>query len=355
MGIILYLKKLVKKIYSFFLGKTTKDSKEEVIPTGFDKTLHKKILLALLANTQGIGYNSLRAVYPILDLDYRTFTQTQFIAQLPSDLRNKELIMKSLQHPNLELYEKIKKRYFSYRKNGTHFIVDKEHAFPANLSRIKRPAYWLFVQGELSLLQSKKIIAVVGTRRPSPWSLEITQRLTEFLVSNDYVILSGLAPGIDSMAHATAVKKQGKTIAVLGHGVEVKLSYENSKLKDEILDTGGAVITEYFPKTSYSRNNFILRNRIQTAIALGVVPIECKKHSGTTHTVNYALEQNKKLFTIIYDNVYEKQNDVYQLMKYNRKHIFSLPLEYPEMMAYLTNNDMQYDTVNEKSQLSLDL
>lgn len=352
MNIIAFLHKIIelfKKLYFLIFPKP------KVVVEESEHILEKKILLATLANTAGIGHHGLRGIYPILDLDFRTLTPIQIVARLPYNLHNKELIANELHTPNYKLRERIKKRYFAYKNSGTQFIIDKENKFPGHLRNLEQRPYWIFVQGDASLLQLENIIAIIGTRKPSPWSLEITQCLTEYLVSKGFIILAGLAPGIDFMAHITTVKKGGKTIAVLGHGVEEKLSYTSLRLRDEIIEAGGTIVTEYFPRVSYSRKNFVLRNRIQTALSHAVIPIECKKHSGTMHTINYALAQKKKLFTIIYKGVKEKQNDIYQIMKLNSKPIFEIPRDYNTMLNHITNREGEVGQKEKDSQLALDL
>jgi len=363
MGIIELWHNGLKKLRKFFLRfhkkpvviSKEKESGIEIEIKETDQAFKKKILLAALANTRGIGYYSLRSIYPILKLNCKTLTSIEIINRLPKDLRNKGLIAQKLLSPDIELLEKTKERYHAHKLNGIQFYFEEEEIFPPNLRHIKRPPYWLFVQGNVSILHADNIVAIIGTRKPSSHSLKTTQMLVEFLISKGFIILSGLARGIDSVAHTVTIKGGGKTIAVLGHGVYVSLSKESLKLRDEIIDTGGAVITEYFPNVRYSRDTFILRNRIQTALSSTVIPIQCKIHSGTAHTINYAIEQKKKLFTIIHRSIRENKNDVYQIMELNDKPIFYLPRDYEVMTKYLMNREEKLGQKGSNTQLSLDL
>jgi DNA protecting protein DprA len=142
------------------------------------------------------------------------------------------------------------------------------------------------------------IAAVVGTRNPTDHGLEAARRLSVTLARSGCIILSGLAEGIDAAAHQTAVDYGAPTVAVLGHGVDVVFPASTSRLRREIVDSGGAVVSEYLPNDSYTRERFVQRNRIQAALSKTVAVVEGKAKSGTAHTMRFARQMGREAFGV---------------------------------------------------------
>lgn len=170
--------------------------------------------------------------------------------------------------------------------------------FPKRLNDLPTPPAWLFIEGDPELLHQENVIAVVGTRKPSKGGVEASKRLAVHLAQNDVVILSGLAEGIDAVAHQAAVDFRVPTVAVLGHGFEVVFPAGTAGLRQEIVKSGGAVISEYLPNDSYTRDRFVHRNRLQAALSAAVGVVEGESRSGTAHTVRFARQLGRGLFGV---------------------------------------------------------
>ncbi|MEK7192267.1 MAG: DNA-processing protein DprA, partial [Patescibacteria group bacterium] len=140
--------------------------------------------------------------------------------------------------------------------------------------------------------------AIVGTRRATMAGKEIAKKLAYGLSKNDLVIVSGLAIGIDTSAHEGAVEAGGKTIAVLACGLDRIYPAQNSSLSKEILELGGAIVSEYPAGTDSFPKNFIERNRIISGMSLGVIVVEAPEKSGALATVRFAVEQNRDVFVV---------------------------------------------------------
>ena len=145
---------------------------------------------------------------------------------------------------------------------------------------------------------SSPAIAVIGTRHPTPYGLGMAERLSQDLANCGLVIISGLARGIDSMAHKGAIQARGRTIAVFGTGVDVIYPRENRKLSEQILELGGALVSEFPLATGPNPHNFPLRNRIISGLSRGVLVVEAGEFSGTRITTRCALEQCREVFAV---------------------------------------------------------
>ena len=165
------------------------------------------------------------------------------------------------------------------------------------LLKIKSPPERLYVEGNLKLL-NKTGIAIVGSRNCSEYGWIQAKKFAEALSRNGICIISGLAIGIDSIAHSSAMFNIGNTIAVLGSGFNNIYPKENQKLYEKILENDGCIISEYSPDTKVNTKNFPRRNEIISAISLGVLVVEAGYRSGSTITANNAFKQGKKVFAI---------------------------------------------------------
>ncbi len=173
----------------------------------------------------------------------------------------------------------------------------KENAYPKELLKLKSPPVNLYVEGNLELL-NKQIIAIVGSRNCSEYGWKQAKKFSTALSQNGICIISGLAIGIDSVSHMSAMNNIGKTIAVLGAGFNNIYPKENRELFNKILENNGCIISEYPPEEKVNTKNFPRRNEIISALALGVLVIEAGHRSGSTITANLAFKQRKKVFAI---------------------------------------------------------
>ncbi|MGB9205291.1 MAG: DNA-processing protein DprA [Terriglobales bacterium] len=169
--------------------------------------------------------------------------------------------------------------------------------YPARLKEIYDPPVALFVKGSVEVL-AQPGIAMVGTRHPTPYGSGMAERLSTDLASRGLVIISGLARGVDTASHRGAVAAKGKTVAVLGTGIDVMYPKENSRLAEQIVALGGALITEFPVGTSPTPQNFPIRNRIISGMSAGVLVVEAAEYSGTRITSRCALEQNRDVYAV---------------------------------------------------------
>ncbi|TFG98429.1 MAG: DNA-protecting protein DprA [Calditrichales bacterium] len=177
-----------------------------------------------------------------------------------------------------------------------HFLTYWDKDYPQRLRTIYDPPLLLFYKGNLSVFDEKGI-GVVGMRNPSLYGITITERLCRDLTRNGLVIISGLARGIDTVAHQAAVSNGGRTIAVLGSGMDQIYPKENLPLARKI-EENGVVISEYPPGTKPDMGNFPRRNRIISGLSIGILVTEAAQKSGALITAYQALEQNREVFAV---------------------------------------------------------
>jgi DNA processing protein len=178
----------------------------------------------------------------------------------------------------------------------TRVITRWDREYPANLRDIYDPPAILFMRGQI-VPEDGRAVAIVGTRNPSRYGREIAETLARELAEGGVTIVSGLARGIDTVCHAAALKAGGRTIGVLGCGIDVNYPKENAALMGEIADSG-AVITEFRPGIRPLATNFFRRNRIVSGLSRGVVVVEASRNSGSLITAEHALDQNRDVFAV---------------------------------------------------------
>lgn len=169
--------------------------------------------------------------------------------------------------------------------------------YPERLKEIYDPPPVLWVRGDARLL-SRPSIAVVGTRHPTPYGSGIAEMLSRDLAARRLLIVSGMARGIDSCAHRGALAARMPTVAVWGTGIDVVYPKENKKLAEEILATGGAIVSEVPMGTFPAPQNFPRRNRILSGLSVAVLVVEASENSGTRVTARCAAEQNRDLYAV---------------------------------------------------------
>jgi DNA processing protein len=168
--------------------------------------------------------------------------------------------------------------------------------YPPLLKQIPDAPLLLYVRGDVSVL-SRYAVAMVGSRRPSAYGSSVAHRLAHDLAERQLVVTSGLARGVDSASHRGALEAKGKTVAVLGSGIDVIYPRENKKLADDIAQSG-ALVSEFPLGTGPTPQNFPIRNRIISGLSLGVVVVEAAEYSGSLITARLALEQNREVYAV---------------------------------------------------------
>ncbi|HEV2709852.1 MAG TPA: DNA-processing protein DprA [Edaphobacter sp.] len=180
---------------------------------------------------------------------------------------------------------------------GGSILTQGEEAYPEQLREIYDPPSVLWIRGNVDLL-ARPGIAVVGTRHPSPYGAGMAEMLSRDLANRRLVILSGMARGVDTAAHKGALDAGGKTVAVWGTGIDVIYPKENKKLAENIVASGGTIVSEYPLGTFPAPQNFPIRNRILSGMSVGVLVIEAAEYSGTRITARCAMEQNRDVYAV---------------------------------------------------------
>lgn len=181
-------------------------------------------------------------------------------------------------------------------KADCQLVAYSSEAYPPLLREIPDPPLLLYVRGDVQVLREHGL-AVVGSRRPSAYGLQVARRLSHDLAERNLVIVSGLARGIDSAAHHGALEAKGKTVAVQGRGMDAIYPSENKRLAEKIAESG-AVISEFPLGTGPTPENFPIRNRIISGLSLGVLIVEASEYSGSLITARLAAEQNREVFAV---------------------------------------------------------
>jgi DNA processing protein len=205
-----------------------------------------------------------------------------------------EPLMSALQAPNWKQLE----RCLRWRdKKGRDILHWRDPRYPRLLREIASPPLILFIEGDTSILQNPQV-AMVGARQATPTGLETAYGLANELAQHGFVITSGLARGIDGASHKGCLSLAGKTIAVLGSGLANVYPSCHQRLAQQIVEKGGALVSEFFPDSPPKAEHFPRRNRIISGMSLGVVVVEAALRSGSLITVRYALEQGREVFAV---------------------------------------------------------
>jgi DNA processing protein len=198
-----------------------------------------------------------------------------------------------------------------------HLLTLRDPLYPPLLAEIHDPPPFLYYQGCPSP-QDRGVMALVGSRNGSPYGIKVTERLAYSLAQQGLTIASGLARGIDTAAHEGALVAKGRTVAVLGSGLDQLYPPENRKLADRIAATG-MICSEFPPGTLPERQNFPVRNRIISGLSLGVVIVEAGLRSGSLITARLALEQGREVFAVPGSIESFKSSGTHRLIKQGAK------------------------------------
>lgn len=211
------------------------------------------------------------------------------------DVRDIENSTAPITEGDLAASEKI---IMSAADEGAELMTVLDEEYPQNLRLVYDRPPFIFVRGTL-VPEDSRAVAVVGTRTASSDGIEMASRLATELVDRDVTVLSGLALGIDGAAHRAALEAGGRTIAVLGTGVSAPVyPAKHGELTHEIVHSGGALISQFWPWASPSRYSFPMRNRTMSGMALGTVVIEAGKTSGARQQARIATEHGKRVFLV---------------------------------------------------------
>ncbi len=188
-------------------------------------------------------------------------------------------------------WEKLEKQHLN-------FVTLQEPTYPALLKEISFPPQGLYFQGNLSVISSPLCLSIVGTRKMSSYGKLVLEKLLPDLISTGFVIISGLALGVDTLSHRLTLQNHGQTAAILGTGLDRIFPTLNTRLSQEIIQGGGVLISEYPLGTPAYKYHFPWRNRIISGLSPATLVIEAPNKSGALITANFALEQNREVLAI---------------------------------------------------------
>lgn len=226
----------------------------------------------------------------ILDADVLT------LGSLGLALRTQNAIVQ-YQQGDSPVLERIEQSRRWLQQPGCHLLTFDDAAYPPLLREITDPPLVLFVQGEPALLADPQL-AMVGTRHPGPQGAATARAFGRSLADSGLIITSGMALGIDGAAHQGALDAGGQTIAVWGTGLDNCYPRRHRRLAENILDAGGALVSEQPPHTAPHAGLFPLRNRIISGLSLGTLVVEASLNSGSLITARLAMEQNREVLAM---------------------------------------------------------
>lgn len=309
----------------------------------------KLIDIAILTNIKGLGSVNLTKI-----LNYCKLYSIESIYELKnidlSKIVNKKLAdtIESYFETNIDnLYRNMQNLFDSFKQNGISCVCINDEQYPDILKNSTNPPAILYCKGNIELLSSN-CVAVIGTRENTITGEKIASKTVEFLVQNDFTVVSGLAKGIDTIAHKTTLANNGKTIAVLPL-IDSIYPAENKALAEEILQSGGLLISEEKPNTKFFSAQLVKRDRIQSGLSNGVFVIETSLNGGSMHATNDALKLNRTVFTPDIYSLDEKYQNLNQVA--GIKHLIDLnksisytSKNYDEIISKL-NRTQQKDTL----------
>jgi DNA processing protein len=255
--------------------------------------------LLILSQIPGIGANRVRTLVShfgsptaVLEAPVRAITEVEGFSK-----KLAYAIVQFVKSDPFEVAKEYAARQLSrMNRSEGHIVTFWDKQYPDALKKIYDPPPFFFYKGEICEAD-KYSIAIVGTRSPSEYGIGMTERFCQELSRLGITIVSGLARGIDTVAHSTALKTNGRTLAVIGSGIDVIYPPENKPLSERIIKNG-AVISEYVMGAKPDAANFPKRNRIISGLTLGTVIIETDVNGGAMITANMALDQNREVFAL---------------------------------------------------------
>ncbi len=247
-----------------------------------------------------VALNSLRDIGPILTRRLLSaFGSAEHIFSVSrSELRGVEGVGEGRAQSicGFNEWDRIQEEIEQAVKNNIQIITINNRAYPETLKRIHGAPLVLYLKGGIADAD-KYAVAIVGSRNSTQYGMQVAEKMAYKLAASGLTVVSGMARGIDTAAHKGALRAGGRTIAVLGSGVDVPYPASNRGLMNAIASRG-AVVSEFALGTQPKRENFPVRNRIISALSLGVIVVEATLDSGSLITVGYALEQGKDVFAV---------------------------------------------------------
>ncbi len=192
---------------------------------------------------------------------------------------------------------KLKKYAEAVYSSGTDYIIKKDDIYPNILREVYDAPLGLYVKGDKTLLKHPRTVSMVGTRHATPYGMAVAEKLAYSFAEKDTVVISGMAEGIDSASHRGAIKAGGKTIAVLGCGVNVCYPKSNKFLMEQILKNG-CIVSEYTINQAAAAQNFPYRNRIIAGLSMTLIVAEAAEKGGSLITAGLAIDSGREVFAV---------------------------------------------------------
>lgn len=286
----------------------------------------QRVNLMALSSIKGLGEVSIAALldaFPNLNAVWNAPPPKLRAVLVGAGSKNWAAVAVDVSRRRVELQDAARRDLRELGERGIRLLVDGDALFPQSLRGRKDSPRWLFVEGDPGKLSMPNLVAVVGTREPTREGIALARALTGWLAKRGFGIVSGLADGIDQAAHRTAVEYATPTIGVMGTGILTNFPASSGSLRKRIVEDGGAVVTEYFPRDTYSRARFVRRNRIQAALSYATVPVEAKAKSGTAHTYRFARDYGRVTFGVERSSA-PMENGILELIRSDGNPVFDL-------------------------------
>lgn len=285
-----------------------------------------KKLLAL-SQLKGIGDKTLSQLHLL------PFFREMDIEEIVSKSLNKAHVYSQDELKAASYFAELQADISTQRNGGVVSIFDKD--YPKSLKASKTPPPYIFFEGNISLL-NENTVAVIGTREPTAHGVEICQNLTEWLVSQKWHILSGLAIGIDSISHMACLKAKGKTAAVLAHGLDSIYPKSNTSLARNILEERGVLVSEYPYGFTVNRITLVKRDAIQAALSSAVFLVQTDIKGGSLHASREIIRLKRPLVI-----VGQSKTDIINVAEKARGNISFINDDFNEIKKML--RDVPYD------------
>ncbi|EMT5584093.1 TPA: DNA-protecting protein DprA [Providencia stuartii] len=312
---------------------------------------NETVAFLALTSIKGVSYWTLRKIAES-QIGFKRLLKDETALKLKSFLRTGGILDKDWAEYQQLLWERGLNKARDLSKRGVSLIFNGQSSFPEKLKNIPDPPYWIFVQGNANTLNAKSV-AIVGSREPTDDGIFLSKLVLASLAKENICTVSGLASGIDQIAHMESIRYGLPTIAILGNGIFREYPKGSNKLKENIISSGGAILTEYLPEQNYSAENFIRRNRLQAALCETLIPVQWKIKSGTAHTVEYAYKYKKNIINVYlpYTESYRPELD---FAKKNRAAInVEVPKELNRLLDLIINGSSNNSIEPEQQSLNL--
>ncbi|WP_081964102.1 DNA-processing protein DprA [Hoeflea sp. BAL378] len=256
----------------------------------------ERVAFLALSSLKGVGFETLRRISES-ENSFQSVIELEKADAVRSLLGRSELQEnddgdQAWRKTRTRALDTAKRRSEELARSNVSIIFQGDKEFPHQLGDLNNTPQWLFVQGNPNVL-SQRSISVVGSRKASQDGVWLTRYVGHWLSEFGVPTVSGLADGIDQVIHSASIDAGVPTIAFLGTGIFTEYPKGSDTLRRTILDSGGAIATEYLIKEGYSAANFVRRNRLQAALSKLLIPTEWAVKSGTAHTVRYAFELSR--------------------------------------------------------------